>query len=168
MVNITIGQIFDKLFCLNKAVNGVVYNDDFQQNIKYKFYTSRYMMDQVFNYIFKNTFEQLDPEHGIPDMSLIRKIVSTEYEVQEICEQIIAKVKPIIQTIGCILKDCNPYYYGNTHVPDIIFKHAKPINKYNELTHQNIYKHHIVLRKEDNNKKSTHKEQAGDWLIYSK
>lgn len=165
---ITIGQIFDNIFCLNKCVNGIIYNDDCQNDVKYKFYTSRYMMNQVFNYVFKNTFEHLDPAYGEPDINITRKIISSECETQDLCTQIITKSKPIIQAMHCVLRNCNPSYYGEEYVHDIIFKHGKPLDRYNELVHKNIYKHHVVLRKHDNNKNSTHKEQTGDWLIYLK
>jgi hypothetical protein len=165
---ITIGQIFDKIFCLNKCVNGIIYNDNFQTDIKYKFYASRYMMDQVFNYVFKNTFEQLDPEHGAPDIKITSKIISTEREVQEICTQIITKSKPILQAMHCILRNCDPMAYGEDYVHDTIFKHEQLLNRYEGLTQSNVYKHHIVLRAEDKNQKSNHLEKAGDYLIYLK
>jgi hypothetical protein len=164
----TIGQIFDKIFCLNKCINGIIYNDDFQSDIKYRFYTSRYIMDQVFNYVFKNTFEQLNPKHGAPDINISRKIISTEHEVQEICTQIITKSKPIIQAMYCILRDCNPNYYGEEYKHDTIYKHGTPLDRYKKLTIPNIYKHHVALREEDKNQKSNHLEKTGDYLIYSK
>ncbi|MBY0380084.1 MAG: hypothetical protein K2P99_06780 [Burkholderiales bacterium] len=165
---ITVGQIFDNIFSLNKCVNGIIYNDDFKTDIKYKFYTSRYMMDQVFNYVFKNTFEQLDPEHGSPNIDITQKIINTEYEAQEICTQIITRITPIIQAMHCILRDCDPMYYGKDYMHDTIFKHEKSLGKYEGLVHTNIYKHHLVLREEDKNQKSNHLEKAGDYLIYLK
>jgi hypothetical protein len=163
----TIGEIFDILFCLNKSVNGIIYNDDFQKDIKYRFYTSRYLMDQVFNYVFKDTFEQLDPAHGAPDRDMLRKVINTRNEAKEICTLITTKIEAIIQAMHCVLRDCNPMHYGQDYVHDTIFKHEKKLS-YKNLENPSIYKHHVALRDQDRNKNSNQAEKTGDWLVYVK
>lgn len=162
---ITNAKLFDKLVI--EKFNGTLYHDDYKTNIKYKFYSSRYLLNQIFNYIFSDKFEQLAPEHDVVDNEIAHTRLNTEFQRIDTRKKIILKIQSIYEVIQCILKDCDPLYYGEEYKPNIIFKHEKRLT-YTNLEYQNIYKHHVILRIQDENRRSNHPERTGDWLVYSR
>lgn len=171
---LTIKKLFEWFVAYSPTnpFNARLYNDDSQKELKYRIVTSGYMLDQIFNYIFFDRFEQLDPLHLKIDMEFANKKIANIKECYEISNKIITKIKSILEVIGCILKDCDPAYYGNDYLPDIEYKHSKLL-EYEGLP-ENIYHHHVILRSQDLNNiganigKLGNKVKTGDWLIYKK